>query len=148
MRLGSHLRPTGLFMIANETTAYASDTIVANSSWVFIGNSTGTAWTMTTNRFTLLNSNIEVYVPSTEVAVSVITPEVTVFAIEVFVPTANIGISTVGPSLNTNIVLEIPVTDVATKVEVPYIELDTYFSSIITQVYQWDREFMVDWWGD
>ena len=148
VRIGNHSRPTGLFMIANETTAYASDTIVANSSWVFIGNSTGTAWSMTPNRFTLLNSNIEVYVPSTEVAVSAINPEVTVFAIEVFVPTANIDISTVGPSLNTNIVLEIPATDVATKVEVPYIELDTYFSSIIAQVYQWDREFMVDWWGD
>jgi len=147
-RVGVHNASTSPFMIANATTAYASDTIVANSSWVFIGNSTGTAWTMTANRFTLLNSNIEVYVPSTEVAVSAIDPEVTVFAMEVFVPTANIDISTVGPSLNTNIVLEIPVTDVVTRAEVPYIELDTYFSSIITQVYQWDREFMVDWWGD
>lgn len=148
LRIGNHARLNGVFMIANQTTAYASDTIVANSSWVFIGNSTGTEWTMTANRFTLLYNDIEVYVPSIEVAISAIDPEVEVITLEVFVPAADISISTVVPSLNTNIVLEIPVADLATKAEVPYIELDTYFSSMITQVYRWDRDFTVDWWGD
>lgn len=148
LRIGNHARLSGVFMIANNTTAYASDTIVANSSWVFIGNSTGTEWTMTANRFALLYNDIEVYVPSIEVAISAIDPEVEILIIEVFVPAADISISTVVASLNTNIVLDIPVADLATKAEVPYIETDTYFSSMITQVYQWDREFMVDWWGD
>jgi hypothetical protein len=51
LRIGNHSRTSGLFMIANQTTSYASATITANSSWVFVGNSTGTSWTMTSNRY-------------------------------------------------------------------------------------------------
>ena len=51
LRIGNHNRTSGLFMIANQTTSYASATITANSSWVFVGNSTGTSWTMTSNRY-------------------------------------------------------------------------------------------------
>jgi hypothetical protein len=40
-------------MIANTSTAYASATWAAYSSWIFEGNSTGTSWTLTSNRFIL-----------------------------------------------------------------------------------------------
>jgi hypothetical protein len=51
LRIGNHNRTDGQFMIANASTSYASSTISPNSSWVFIGNSAGTAWTLTSNRF-------------------------------------------------------------------------------------------------
>lgn len=51
LRVGLHNRTTGPFMIANTSTAYATGTIAANSSWVFVGNSTGTSWTLTSNRY-------------------------------------------------------------------------------------------------
>lgn len=53
LRVGEHARVSGLFMIASATTSYASATISPNSSWVFIGNSTGTSWTLTSNRYML-----------------------------------------------------------------------------------------------
>ena len=37
--------------IANTSTAYATDTASANTSWVFEGNATGTSWSLTSNRF-------------------------------------------------------------------------------------------------
>ena len=37
---------TGLLMVASASTAYATGTIQANSSWVFEGNEDGTAWTL------------------------------------------------------------------------------------------------------
>jgi hypothetical protein len=52
LRVGNHSRTAGLFMIANASTSYASaTTIAANSSWVFEGNSAGTSWTLTSNRY-------------------------------------------------------------------------------------------------
>ena len=51
LRVGNHSRTSGLFDIANATTSYTSSTITANSSWVFVGNSTGTSWTLTSNRY-------------------------------------------------------------------------------------------------
>lgn len=51
LRFGNHDRLTGKFMIATTGAAYATDTVVANSSWVFIGNSTGTEWTMTSDSY-------------------------------------------------------------------------------------------------
>jgi hypothetical protein len=51
VRVGVHARTGGLFMLAGESTNYVSSTIEANSSWVFVGNSTGTTWTLTSNRY-------------------------------------------------------------------------------------------------
>lgn len=51
LRVGNHSRTSGVFNIANATTAYASSTITANSSWVFAGNAAGTSWTLTSNRY-------------------------------------------------------------------------------------------------
>lgn len=51
LRFGNHDKLTSPFMIATTGTAYATATVVANTSWVFIGNSTGTAWTMTSGRY-------------------------------------------------------------------------------------------------
>ena len=51
LRVGNHSRTNGVFNIANSNTAYASSTITANSSWVFVGNSAGTSWTLTSNRY-------------------------------------------------------------------------------------------------
>lgn len=55
LRVGLHSRTAGVegpFYLANATTAYMPQVnIVANSSWVFVGNSTGTSWTRTQNRF-------------------------------------------------------------------------------------------------
>lgn len=42
---------TGVFMVANASTAFASATSSANSSWVLAGTAAGTAWTMTSNRY-------------------------------------------------------------------------------------------------
>jgi len=42
---------TGLYMLANSSTAYASGTSSADSSWVFEGNAAGTSWTLTSNRY-------------------------------------------------------------------------------------------------
>jgi hypothetical protein len=47
--VGNHNRTTGQFGVANTSTYYASGTIAANTSYVFEGNSTGTAWTIWTN---------------------------------------------------------------------------------------------------
>ena len=148
LRVGSHSRTSGLFMIASRNTAYASSTITANSSWVFIGNSTGTSWTMTPNRFVALGKDRSINVPSTEVAVSSNPAEVEALVPQAIVPLTNITISSIEPSLNTNIVLEVPSTDLAINAELPRIAIDTYFSSLATQVYTWERDFMVDWWAD
>jgi len=51
LRIGNHNRTSGQFMIASASTSYASDTISANTSWVFAGNATGTSWTLTSNRY-------------------------------------------------------------------------------------------------
>jgi hypothetical protein len=51
VRVGEHNRTSGLFMLANETTSYASGTIAADSSWLFVGNALGTSWTLTANRY-------------------------------------------------------------------------------------------------
>ncbi len=51
VRVGQHNRTSGVFMLANETTSYASSTIAADSSWVFVGNALGTSWTLTANRY-------------------------------------------------------------------------------------------------
>ena len=42
---------TGVFMVANASTAYASAVSSANSSWVLASDADGTAWTMTSNRY-------------------------------------------------------------------------------------------------
>jgi hypothetical protein len=55
LRVGNHNRTTGQFMIANASTSYASATIEANSSWVFVGNSIGESWTLTSNRYIGIN---------------------------------------------------------------------------------------------
>jgi hypothetical protein len=44
--VGNHNRTTGQRMIASTNTAYASFTLTANQSYVFVGNSTGTSWTI------------------------------------------------------------------------------------------------------
>lgn len=46
--VGNHNRTTGQFGIANTSTYYASDTISANQSYVFQGNTTGTSWSILT----------------------------------------------------------------------------------------------------
>lgn len=51
VRVGSHAKTSGPFMIANTTTSYASSAITQNSSWVFAGNSSGTTWTLTSDRY-------------------------------------------------------------------------------------------------
>jgi hypothetical protein len=51
LRVGNHNRTTGQFMIASASTSYASATIAENSSWVFVGDSTGESWTLTSNRY-------------------------------------------------------------------------------------------------
>lgn len=51
LRVGPHARADGLFMIASQTQSLASATLTPNSSWVFIGNSAGTSWSMTSNRY-------------------------------------------------------------------------------------------------
>lgn len=148
LRVGSHGRTSGLFMIASKTTAYASSTIAANSSWVFIGNETGTSWTMTPNRYAVIGNDKEIDLPSIEIAVSSNSAEVEALVPQAIVPLTNITISSIEPSLNTNIVLEVPSTDLAINARLPRIALDTYFSSLSGQVYSWDRDFMVDWWAD
>ena len=148
LRVGSHNRTSGLFMIASRTTAYASSTIAANSSWVFIGNSSGTSWTMTPNRFVVLGKDRRINVPSTEIAVSSNPAEVEALVPQANVPATSITISSIEPSLNTNIVLEVPSTDLAINARLPRIAVDTYFSSLTGQVYSWERDFLVDWWAD
>lgn len=148
LRVGSHQRTSGPFMIASATTAYASSTITENSSWVFIGNSTGTSWTMTSNRFVSFAANKRIQPPSTEITLSSNSPEVEALVPQAIVPVTNIIVSTIEPSLNTNIVVEVPSTDLVVSAELPRIAIDTYFSSLITQVYTWERDFMVDWWAD
>jgi hypothetical protein len=51
IRFGINNATSSNFMIANTTTAYATATSAANSSWVLEGNSTGTSWTMASNRY-------------------------------------------------------------------------------------------------
>jgi hypothetical protein len=44
--IGTNNRPTGIMSAASATTNYATGTPTANQSFVFSGNSTGTAWTI------------------------------------------------------------------------------------------------------
>jgi len=48
---GSHSRTTGQAGVANTTTYYATYTQSANQSYVFVGNSTGTSWTIYTGYY-------------------------------------------------------------------------------------------------
>ena len=145
-RFGVHSTTTGPFMIASEEFALASDTITPNSSWVFIGNSSGTTWTLTSNRFVTLKAPKKVLVPSTGITVSSSIPEIYLYAMRP--PAAIVNISTIAPSLNTNIAVIISVTDLVISSKVPFIVMEDYFASMITQVYTWEREFVVDWWAD
>ena len=46
--VGNHSRTTGVRMVANSTTQYATYTLTQNQSYVFEGNSNGTSWTIYT----------------------------------------------------------------------------------------------------
>jgi len=46
--VGNHSRTNGVSMVANATTSYANYTIAQNQSYVFVGNSLGTSWTIYT----------------------------------------------------------------------------------------------------
>ena len=49
--VGNHGRTSGQFGIADTTTYYASGTISANQSYVFVGDSTGTSWVINTGSY-------------------------------------------------------------------------------------------------
>jgi hypothetical protein len=52
IRTGGFTGSSEPFMIASTSTAYASATTLgANQSWVFVGNSTGTSWTLYANSY-------------------------------------------------------------------------------------------------
>jgi phage protein U len=46
--VGNHNRTTGVRMVASATTSYATYTLSQNQSYVFVGNSNGTSWTINT----------------------------------------------------------------------------------------------------
>jgi hypothetical protein len=46
--VGIHNRIDGVSNISNASTAFATYTVAANQSYVFVGNSTGTSWTVNT----------------------------------------------------------------------------------------------------
>jgi hypothetical protein len=46
--VGNHSRLAGVANVANTTTAYATYTLAQNQSYVFVGNSNGTSWTIYT----------------------------------------------------------------------------------------------------
>ncbi|MCX5985102.1 MAG: hypothetical protein NTX54_01090 [Chloroflexi bacterium] len=48
---GAHGRASGITMIASASTSYVTFTIVANQSYVFVGNATGTSWTVYTGYY-------------------------------------------------------------------------------------------------
>jgi hypothetical protein len=48
---GQHARTNGSTMIADASTSYATYTLAANQSYVFVGNVTGTAWTVYTGYY-------------------------------------------------------------------------------------------------
>lgn len=49
--VGNHNRTSGFFGIASASENYASGNIAANQSYVFVGNSTGTTWTINTGYY-------------------------------------------------------------------------------------------------
>ena len=51
MLVGVHNRTGGVSNISNASTAFATYTVSANQSFVFVGNSTGTSWTINTGSF-------------------------------------------------------------------------------------------------
>jgi len=48
---GTHGRTAGITMIADASTSYVTFTLEANQSYVFVGNATGTAWTVYTGYY-------------------------------------------------------------------------------------------------
>lgn len=44
--VGSHARPGGVSCIADASSAYATFSLAPNQSYVFVGNATGTSWTI------------------------------------------------------------------------------------------------------
>jgi hypothetical protein len=57
IRFGTNAGTVSNFMIASSSTAYATATSTANSSWVLVGNSSGTSWTMTPDRYVAWSAN-------------------------------------------------------------------------------------------
>jgi hypothetical protein len=51
MLVGVHNRTGGVSNISNDSTAYVTYTISANQSYVFVGNSAGTSWTLNTGSY-------------------------------------------------------------------------------------------------
>ncbi len=53
--VGTNARTSGVFMVANSTTNLGTSTLTQNNSYVFVGNSTGTSWTVN-NGYYIKNS--------------------------------------------------------------------------------------------
>lgn len=51
VRIGNDARLSSNYYIASASVIYAKSRSAPNTSWVFEGNSTGTSWTLTSNRF-------------------------------------------------------------------------------------------------
>ena len=68
--------------------------------------------------------------------------------IKVLAPAANITVNLLAPEISTGLSVLVESSNIALQAIVPDIIIDEYFLSMLAQVYAWDREFRVDWWGD
>jgi hypothetical protein len=69
-------------------------------------------------------------------------------ALAINVVTASIFTSTQVPAISTGKAIAPPKASVVASAQAPDIIIDSYFSSMLAQIYAWDRDFRVDWWGD
>jgi len=77
-------------------------------------------------------------------------PTVPRIVVPVFIPAANVLLAAERPVIRTGNAIDIPAAQITAEgVSPSYVGKQvSYFRSLAAQVYSWQRDFMVDWWGD
>lgn len=91
---------SGPFMIATETTALATGSFATNQSWVFVGNSTGTVWTLETGSHINILALLNLEIPASSIQLVQQTPELET-GLNIKPTTATIGVAALLPIVAT-----------------------------------------------
>jgi hypothetical protein len=148
LRIGLHGGNSTLpFMIANSTTSYASASPYApNSSWVYVGNATGTAWTLTSNRY------VQIPLRNLTMAAAAGNLEATgqpsgLYKVLTVKPEAG-HLSVSGQPVGIITSLRLAAGPGAYSLIGENLGSDNYFSNWATQTYGYEALVYLDWWAD
>jgi hypothetical protein len=134
VRSGNIPTPTSQpFMLATASTALATATFATNNSWVFIGNSTGTTWTVETGSYISLKLTLNIIANQSIVDIVANNPTIEAFNGRVIITDqVQIQIVTPLPEIErSTIEIYVPAIDNIIAKEVPQIIIgDPYFNSV------------------